>query len=92
MGHGSANLGPLHVVSGNITGLKPSQKHALERIYRRRVRPAEVASLLGDGLVAVRTARGAETIDASLVGDVVPGDLLLVHAGAAIERLVVNDG
>jgi GTP-binding protein HflX len=39
-----ANLAPLHVVSGNITGLKPSQKHALERIYRRRLRPAEVAS------------------------------------------------
>ena len=39
-----ANLGPLHVVSGNTTGLKPSQKHALERVYRRRLRPAEVAS------------------------------------------------
>ena len=39
-----ANLGPLHVVSGNITGLKPSQKHALERVYRRRLRPGEVAS------------------------------------------------
>ena len=35
---------PLHVVTGNITGLKPSQKHALERVYRRRLRPAEVAS------------------------------------------------
>jgi GTP-binding protein HflX len=39
-----ANLGLLHVVSGNITGLKPSQKHALERIYRRRLRPSEIAS------------------------------------------------
>src|SRR5215467_3649315 len=39
-----ANLAPLHVVSGNITGLKPSQKHALERVYRRRLRPGEVAS------------------------------------------------
>jgi len=39
-----ANLGPLHVVSGNTTGLKPSQKHALERVYRRRLRPGEVAS------------------------------------------------
>ena len=38
-GAGGANLGPLHVVSGNITGLKPSQKHALERVYRRRLRP-----------------------------------------------------
>jgi GTP-binding protein HflX len=34
----------LHVVTGNTTGLKSSQKHALERVYRRRLRPAEVAS------------------------------------------------
>jgi GTPase len=39
-----ANLPALHVVTGNTTGLKPSQKHALERVYRRRLRPAEVAS------------------------------------------------
>ena len=39
-----ANLAPLHEVTGNITGLKPSQKHALERVYRRRLRPGEVAS------------------------------------------------
>src|SRR5207344_1559685 len=43
-GAGGANLRPLHVVSGNITGLKPSQKHALERVYRRRLRPGEVSS------------------------------------------------
>ena len=44
-GHGTgANLGTLNVVTGNTTGLKPSQKHALERVYRRRLRPAEVAS------------------------------------------------
>ncbi|HXJ21196.1 MAG TPA: GTPase HflX [Polyangia bacterium] len=34
----------MHTVTGNIVGLKPSQKHALERVYRRRVRPNEVAS------------------------------------------------
>src|SRR5450432_2976207 len=39
-----ANLEGLHVVTGNTTGLKSSQKHALERVYRRRLRPAEVAS------------------------------------------------
>jgi GTP-binding protein HflX len=39
-----ANLGGLHVVTGNTTGLKPSQKHALERVYRRRLNPTEVAS------------------------------------------------
>ena len=39
-----ANLAFLHAVTGNTPGLKPSQKHALERIYRRRLRPSEVAS------------------------------------------------
>jgi GTP-binding protein HflX len=34
----------LNTVTGNITGLKPSQMHALERVYRRRLRPEEIAS------------------------------------------------
>jgi hydrogenase maturation factor len=55
-------------------------------------RPAEVATLLGGGLVAVRTARGVETVDVTLVGPVAPGDLVLVHAGTAIERLEGPDG
>jgi GTP-binding protein HflX len=41
---GGANLPCLRTVTGNIVGLKPSQRHALERVYRRRVRPNEVAS------------------------------------------------
>ena len=32
------------VVTGNTSGLKPSELHALERIFRRRVRPEEVVS------------------------------------------------
>jgi hypothetical protein len=55
-------------------------------------RPAEVATLLGGGLAAVRTARGVETVDVTLVGPVAPGDLVLVHAGTAIERLEGPDG
>ena len=39
-----ANLRLLKTVTGNVTGLKPSQKHALERVYRRRLQPSEVAS------------------------------------------------
>lgn len=35
----------------------------------------------------VRTATGEEDVDVTLVGDVRPGDLVLVHAGAAITRL-----
>jgi hypothetical protein len=40
---------------------------------------------VGDlGSTRVRTARGIETIDTSIVVDVGPGDLVLIHAGAAI--------
>ncbi len=35
----------------------------------------------------VRTATGEEAVDVTLVGDVAPGDLVLVHAGAAITRV-----
>lgn len=35
----------------------------------------------------VRTADGEEDVDVTLVGDVAPGDLLLIHAGAALTRL-----
>jgi len=31
-------------VTGNTTGLKPSELHALERVYRRRILPSEIAS------------------------------------------------
>jgi hydrogenase maturation factor len=35
----------------------------------------------------VRTARGEEWVDVTLLGDVAPNDLVLVHAGAAITRV-----
>jgi hydrogenase maturation factor len=35
-------------------------------------------------VATVRTADGSETIDTTIVGPVHPGDLVLVHAGAAI--------
>src|SRR3569623_2159665 len=34
----------MKAVTGNTTGLKPSQVHALERVYRRRLKPEEVVS------------------------------------------------
>jgi GTP-binding protein HflX len=34
----------LNTVTGNVVGLKPSQMHALERVYRRRLRPQEIVS------------------------------------------------
>jgi len=39
------------------------------------------------GPALVRTATGEEDVDVTVVGDVVPGDLVLVHAGAALTRL-----
>jgi hypothetical protein len=48
-------------------------------------RVAEVVAVDNDGYDAlVRTSRGMEHIDVSLVGPVVRDDLVLVHAGAAI--------
>jgi hydrogenase maturation factor len=46
-------------------------------------RLAEVVSVEGDEAV-VRTADGQERIDVSLVDTPAPGDLVLVHAGFAI--------
>ena len=34
----------MHELTGNLTGLKPSETKALERIYRRRIDPTEVVS------------------------------------------------
>lgn len=47
-------------------------------------RLAEVVVGGAPGYVQVRTARGLESIDTTLVGDVHPGELVLVHAGSAI--------
>jgi hypothetical protein len=50
-------------------------------------RAAEVVSAEGPDRAIVRTAEGVETIDTSLVGPLAHGDLVLVHAGAAIASL-----
>ncbi|MGH9070672.1 MAG: hydrogenase assembly protein HupF, partial [Acidimicrobiales bacterium] len=47
-------------------------------------RLAEVVVGGAPGSVQVRTARGLESIDTTLIGDVRAGELLLVHAGSAI--------
>jgi hydrogenase maturation factor len=55
-------------------------------------RPAEV--IVGRdgplGAALVRTAGGDEHVDTTLIGDVDPGDLLLVHAGSALTRIGVQ--
>jgi hypothetical protein len=39
------------------------------------------------GQALVRTSKGEEWVDVTMVGDVSPNDLVLVHAGAAITRI-----
>lgn len=46
-------------------------------------RMGEVVTSLGDD-ATIRTACGIETVSTLLVGPVIPGDLVLVHAGTAI--------
>jgi hypothetical protein len=50
-------------------------------------RLGEVVSAPSEADAVVRTARGAETVDTTLVGRRHPGDLVLIHAGAAIAVL-----
>jgi hypothetical protein len=52
-------------------------------------RPAEVilAASAPLGTALVRTAQGEEQVDTTLVGEVLPGDLLLIHAGSALTRV-----
>ena len=53
-------------------------------------RVAEVRSLRADSMVEVIVDGHPETIDASLVEPVGPGDLLLVHAGVALTVLATS--
>jgi hypothetical protein len=50
-------------------------------------RMGEVVSPSADGMAAVRTARGVESVATALIEPVVAGELVLVHAGTAISRI-----
>jgi len=50
-------------------------------------RLGEVVSPSADGMAAVRTARGVESVATALIDPVVAGELVLVHAGTAIGRI-----
>ena len=50
-------------------------------------RMGEVVSPSGDGMAAVRTARGVESVATALIDPVAAGELVLVHAGTAISRI-----
>jgi hypothetical protein len=47
-------------------------------------RLGEVVAVRSDGQAQVRTPAGVETVDTSLVDDARAGDLVLIHAGAAL--------
>jgi hypothetical protein len=47
----------------------------------------EVRSLLGENIVEALVGGKLETVDASLVHPVIPGDLILVHAGVALTNI-----
>ncbi len=50
-------------------------------------RLGEVVRASADGMAAVRTARGVESVATALIDPVVAGELVLVHAGTAISRI-----
>lgn len=50
-------------------------------------RVGEVIGAADTGLATVRTARGIEHVDTTLIAEVAPGDLLLIHAGTAIAEV-----
>ena len=55
-------------------------------------RVAEVRAPLPDGRVEVLAGGHAEQVDGRLVGELHPGDLVLVHAGVAVTMLAGSDG
>lgn len=50
-------------------------------------RLGEVITAAADGVATVRTARGAERVETTLIGPVAATDLVLIHAGTAISRV-----
>jgi hypothetical protein len=50
-------------------------------------RLGEVIATDGRGTTRVRTARGTETIDTTMILHAAPGDLVLIHAGTAIAEV-----
>ena len=66
-------------VTGNLTGLKTSEIKALERLYRRRVAPAEIVSAELAGQLAVQSAELHRQVG------------VLIDRRGAIQHVVVGD-
>ncbi len=88
-----ASLGAVaEIFVGDETALAPSVVECTEQVCvtcSDEGRLGEVVRIpAGRFLPAVvRTATGEEDVDVTLVGDVAPGDLVLIHAGGAIARV-----
>jgi hypothetical protein len=67
--------------------LKPTDEETVCVTCGDEGRLGEVVLEPADGQALVRTAKGEEWVDVTVLGDVAPNDLVLVHAGAAITRL-----
>ena len=72
--------------------LKPASAEAVCVTCSDEGRLGEVTAGSADGMATVRTARGVENVVTTLVGPVDSGDLVLVHAGTAINRMAEDAG
>jgi GTP-binding protein HflX len=76
---GTRRGGSITHIHGNVAGIKPSDKKALERTYRRRVSPSEVVTAeLAAHLAAVSREMGRQ------VG-------VLIDRAGAIDQVIVGD-
>jgi hydrogenase maturation factor len=55
-------------------------------------RAGEVRAVHATGVAEVMVAGSLEAVDLSLVDPVMPGDLVLVHAGVALTNLPLDEG
>jgi hypothetical protein len=80
-----------HVCFEHSGLLKPESAEQVCVTCSDEGRLGEVVSPSADGMAAVRTARGVESVATTLIDPVVAGELVLVHAGTAISRIDEED-
>lgn len=76
-----------HVCFEHSGLLKPPPSEGVCLTCSDEGRLGEVITAAADGVATVRTARGAETVETTLIGPVAATDLVLIHAGTAISRV-----
>jgi hypothetical protein len=76
-----------HVCFEHSGLLKPERNEEVCVTCSDEGRLGEVVSPSTEGMAAVRTARGVESVATALIDPVSAGELVLVHAGTAISRI-----